>query len=113
MNKEAHEITHISVNAQVLNFRLNNGLAKGLFSQALKQLVKNLCAQLIKIESKYFDKFLNESEESTFVVYETYDNFMKTVANVPIWDMENITKIIEAYQKDQKSIEGITKKILR
>lgn len=113
MNKEAHEITHISVNSQVLNFRLNNGLSKGLFSQSLKQLVKNLCAQLIKIESKYFDKFLTESEESTFVVYETYDNFMKTVANVPIWEMQNITQIIEAYQKDPKSIEGITKKILR
>jgi hypothetical protein len=108
---DTDKITHVAINCQVLLFRLSNSIAEGYYKTGLKQMAKNFQNELVKVEKNYFDKFFNKSEESTKVVYEVYDTFMQTVANVPIYDMENVTKILEAYDKDPKSIEGIVKKI--
>ena len=43
-------------------------------------------------------------KDSTIDVYNVYDNFMKKISEVPIYDMENISVIIDAYNKDKKSI---------
>jgi len=107
------KVTHIAINSEILINRLNDPIADGYFKQKLKQTAKLFLQELLKVEKEYYDKFFDKSEDSTIVVYETYDNFMKTIANVPIYHMQNITSIIEAYQKDPKSIEGIVNKINR
>jgi vacuolar-type H+-ATPase subunit D/Vma8 len=105
------KITHsIVINQIALN---NNEAIKhtNFYKKSLKQKLNLLMPELIKCENEY-DEFFNKLEDSTSHVYDVYENYTKAVASVPIWDAENITLIIEAYKKDQKSIEGICKKIL-
>jgi hypothetical protein len=82
------------------------------FKKELRQKLNLLIPVLVKCEPEY-DEFFNKVEDSTIDVYKVYENFLKSVSSVPIWDCENITLIIEAYKKDPKSIEGICKKILK
>ena len=103
-------ITHIAINSQVLSNRLSDERTKGVFSKNLKFTCNQFLKELQKVEENIFDKFFDKNEESTVVVYDTYDKF---ISNIPIWDMQNLTRIIEAYHKDPKSIEGIVNKILR
>ena len=105
------KVTHIAINCQVLINRLNDKVADSYFKQKLKQTAKSFLQELFKVEKEYYDVFFDKSEDSTIVIYDTYNDFMQTVASVPIYHMENITAIIQAYQKDPKSIEGIVKKI--
>ena len=42
-----------------------------------------------------------------------YENFIKQISQVPIYDTENLLKMYEAYKKDAKSMNGITNKILK
>lgn len=103
-------ITHIAINSQVLLNRLCDERTKGVFTKQLKFHCNKFIDELQKVETNIFDKFFDKNEESTIVVYDTYDKF---ISNIPIWDMQNLTRIIEAYHKDSKSIEGIVNKILR
>ena len=106
------KITHsIVVNQIALN---NNEAIKHTpyYKKELKQKLNLLMPELIKCEPEY-DAFFDKVEDSTAHVYNVYETYIKTVASVPIWDAENITKIIEAYKKDAKSIEGICNKILK
>ena len=57
--------------------------------------------------------FFNKVEGSTCEVYNIYDNYIKAIASIPIYDAHNIITIINAYKKDSKSIEGICRKILK
>jgi hypothetical protein len=106
------KITHITINCQVLLNRLSDELANKVFKQTLKQKAKTFLDELIKVEKIYND-FFDAKEESTVAVYDVYDNFMKEMAQVPIYDMESIAYVLQAYRKDPKSIQGITKKILK
>jgi hypothetical protein len=107
------KITHITISTQVLSFHLANLKSEGYFKQSLAKTASNFINQLKIVEWSWYDKFFKSGEDSTIVVYETYDNFLKTVANVPIWEMDNITRILQAYQKSPESIEGIVKNILK
>lgn len=107
------KITHIIINAQILNNRLTDLNAQNVFKQNLKLKSKQFLAELIKVEKDWYDKFFDAKEQSTIDVYNVYENFINEVSKVPIWEMDNISKILEAYKKDPKSIEGITKKILK
>lgn len=107
------KVTHVAINCQVLLNRLSDQVAEDYYKTGLKQTARKFLNELLKVEKEMFDKFFDKSEDSTAVVYDTYDIFMKTIANVPIYEMQNITSIIEAYQKDRKSIEGIVNKINR
>ena len=107
------KITHIAINAQVLLNRLHDQTAGNVFKQVLKHKAKNFIDELIKVEKTLYNGFFEAKEESAVQVYEVYDNFISDVASVAIYDMENISKIIQAYKKDPKSIEGIVNKILK
>lgn len=82
------------------------------FKKDFKRKLNLFLPELIKCEPEY-DAFFNAVEDSTSCVYDVYDNYIKEVASVPIWDCENISMIIRAYKKDPRSIEGICKKILK
>jgi len=96
---------------QIANNNLEN--AKGLFKHAVKNKVSSLIKDLIILETTYFDKIFNSDSEATEVLYDVYNNYIEVVAGVEIEHMDNIRLIIEAYKKDQYSIEGIVKKILK
>ena len=110
----SHEkITHVSILSQVLQNYLGDDLANGFFKQSLKQSAKNFLNQLREVERKQYDSFFKKEEESTLVIYDIVDSFCKTISTIPIYEMQNIQSVLEAYQKDSKSIEGIVKKILK
>lgn len=112
MQTSVDKITH----AIIINEIAKNANHEIKFTKYYKGILKNrlnqLMPELYKCEPDY-DEFFKQVEDSTGVVYEIYDNFIKAIASVPIWECQNITKIIEAYKKDPKSIEGIVNKILK
>ena len=109
---QTDKITH----AIVVNEIAKNANHEIKFTPYYKGILKNrlnqLLPELYKCDPDY-DTFFNKVEESTSVVYDVYDTYLKAVSSVPIWECENIAKIIKAYNKDPKSIEGIVNKILK
>ena len=105
--------THIKVVAQVLFNYISDYKADNYFTGKFKSFVNSFILQLKEVEKKNFDKALEQQEEAATEVYNALDSYLKIVSNVPIWDMQNITQVIQAYYLDKKSIEGITNKILR
>ncbi|WP_395073853.1 hypothetical protein [Flavobacterium sp.] len=106
------KITHAIISNQIaLN---HNEAVKHTkhYKQGLKQKINLLLPELIKCETDY-DMFFNKIESSTSEIYDEYENYIKAIASVPIWDCRNIRLIIEAYRIDPKSLEGIIKKILK
>lgn len=83
------------------------------YKQSLKNKINAVLPELIKAETEHYDKFFEKESESTDAVYQVFENFAKRISQVPIYDMENIVTMIEAYNKDAKSMNGITNKILR
>ena len=83
------------------------------YKHAVKVRLNAALIELIKAESNHYDKFFDRDNEATDAVYSVFDTFIKKVSEIAIYDMENICHIIDAYRKDQKSIEGIVNKINR
>jgi len=83
------------------------------YRHSLKAKINSVLPELIKAEKEHYDKFFDKEEKSTSEVYQVFESFIKVISQVPIYDMENICYIIEAYQKDPKSINGIVNKILK
>lgn len=106
------KITH----AIVVNEIAKNANHEIKFTPFYKGILKNrlnqLLPELYKCEPDY-DAFFNSVEESTSVVYDVYDSYLKAVSSIPIWECQNITSIIEAYKKSPESIQGIVNKILK
>lgn len=105
------KITHaIIVNQIALN---HNEEIKhtNYYKQNLKRFLNLLLPELVKCEKEY-DDFFSNVEKSTTEIYDAYDRYIKAVSSVPIWDCENITAMIEAYNLEQKPIQGIVNKIL-
>lgn len=115
MKRELSTIDKITHSILANQIALNNNESikhTAYYKGWLKIPLNNVLSKLYKCEPEY-DDFFNKESESVSHCYDAYDNYIKTVASVPIWDCKNIIDIIEAYKKDPKSIEGITKKILR
>jgi len=113
--KQQEQLTHIKILAQIqlnylTDFKAEN---KSFFTGTFKNFTNNFISKLIEVEAKYFDKAITKEEEAVETCYDVMDEFYKTVSKVPVWDMVNIMSIIEAYNKDKKSIEGVVKKVLR
>jgi len=84
-----------------------------IFAHKIKYLIKNLIPELVNVEKQYYDKLFDSQEQTTSEVYDVYNDFLNEMANVPIYDCQNLITIYKAYQKDPKSIEGIVNKILK
>ena len=111
MIPENNRINHIAIASQVLSYYIQDMKANHWFKGVLLNFANKFIEKLKETEWKYFDKMYSQEEEAAVVVYETYDSFIKTVSNIPIWEMNNITEILIAYQADPKSVEGIVRKI--
>jgi len=84
-----------------------------VFKNSTKMHINRAIDALKEVEIEHYDKFFEAKENETSGVYEVYENFIKVIAQVPIYDAENSLKMYEAYKKDPKSMEGITNKIMR
>jgi len=113
MIPENNRINHIVISAQVLSYYISEMKSKNYFKTTLLNFVNKFLTQLKLIEWKYYDKMFEKESEAAIIVYETYDNFIKTISNIPIWEMQNVTKILEAYNENPKSMEGIVNKVLK
>jgi len=79
----------------------------------LKNKLNNVLPELIKAEQEHYDSFFEKHSDSTDHVYKVFELFIQRISKVPIYDMENICYMIDAYDKDKKSMNGITNKVLR
>ena len=110
-------LVHIKLLAQVQLNYISDFKAdfkdRNFFTGAFKSFLNNFIIKLSEIEEKHFDHAMNKEEEATEVCYDVLDSYLKTISSVPIWEMANIVTIIEAYNVDPKSIEGLCRKILK
>lgn len=101
-----------SIIANQIALNLNEGIKHtNYYKQKLKQYLNLLLPELIKSEKDY-DLFFDSEEETSVSVYNVYEEYIKAIASVPVYDCQNITLIIEAYKKDPKKIEQTVTKIL-
>jgi hypothetical protein len=113
-DQRAIRIAHIGVVSQVMLNLLHDAKADGLFARQLKARTNLFVSELLHTEKQTFDDWLNsEAESQAEVIYDVYNDFLKIVAKVEIQDMVNVGRLIEAYKKDPKSINGLCKKILK
>ena len=104
-------VLHVAILSQVLQFYIAQMKANNWFTGVFKNFVSNFLKQFQKLESKYFDEYFKHKEEETLVLYDTYEKYIQKVAEVPLWEMKNVTDLIDAYLLDQKSMIGIAKKV--
>ena len=107
------KITTSVMSTQITLVQLEAIKHTGYYNKELKQKLNLVLPLLIKAEQEHYDKFFEKESDSTDHVYQVFENFIKRISKVPIYDMENICYMIDAYDKDAKSMNGITKKILK
>jgi hypothetical protein len=111
--KQAIQLTNIIITSQILLNRLSDYKADYPLKQILKQNANRLLENLQRIEREYYDELDTVASEQMDVCYNVTDTFVQKIAGVDLADMENVMMIIEAYRKDPKAIEIITKKIMK
>jgi len=105
------KVLHTAMCAQVLQNYIIDMRANNWFTGVFKNFVNNFLQQFKKLESKFFDIYFDHKEHDTIELYNAYEEYLKAVATVPLWEMKHMKDIIEAYHLDQKSMVGIAKKI--
>lgn len=111
--REVDKITTSVMSCQIALNQLEAIKHTNYFKGSLKNKINLVLPELIKAEKDHYDKFFESNSDSTDHVYQVFENFIKRISQVPIYDMENICYMIDAYDKDSKSMNGITNKILR
>ena len=101
------------MSCQIALNQLENIKHTPYFNGILKNKLNGIIPELVKKESEHFDKFFESDSNATDMVYKVFEDFIKKISTIPIYDMESLSIVIDAYYKDKKSIEGICKKILR
>lgn len=107
------KITTSVISTQIALNQLEAIKHTNYYKQGLKNKLNAVLPELIKAEKEHFDKFFEKESDSTVAVCQVFESFINVISKVPIYDMENICYMIEAYKKDSKSINGITNKILK
>ena len=107
------KILHAAIASQVLQNYIIDMRSQNWFTGVFKNFVNNFLEQFKKLESKFFDVYYNHKEEDTIKLYDVYDNYIKTMAKVPLWEMDNVKDLIDAYMLDPASMTGIAKKVIK
>ena len=108
-----NKITTSVMSCQIALNQLEEIKHTGYYKQSLKNKINSVLPELIKAEQEHYDKFFEGFSDSTNQVYQVFENFIKRISKIPIYDMENICYMIDAYDKDAKSMNGITNKIMK
>lgn len=107
------QIVHVVMSAQLLSNYIVDMKANNWFTKTLLNFVNNFIKKLHEVERNYFDIYFNHKEEDSAKLYNSYDKFTHKAATVPLWDMDDISTLIDAYYADPKSMQGIAKKVLK
>lgn len=110
---ETDKITTSVIATQITLNLLHDIKHTSYYQKGLKNKLNLVYPELIKAEKEHYDKFFDVEDKATDQVYGVFEDFIKKIAGIPIYDMENIAYIIDAYHKDPKSINGICNKILK
>jgi hypothetical protein len=113
MIPDKYKLVHLIIIAQVMSNYITESIALKFLQGPFLNYVNNFRKKLSNIEKEYYDKVFTKEEQNTVDIYNTMDEFLKVVAQVPVYDMEDIICLIKAYQADEKSMQGIAKKILK
>jgi hypothetical protein len=105
------KVLHTAIAAQVLQNYIVDMKADNWFTGVFKNFVNNFLEQFKKLEDKFFDIYFDYKEEDTIKLYEVYDKYLNTMSQVPLWEMNNIKDLIDAYFIDPASMTGIAKKV--
>ena len=110
-------ITH-KIITSVLAMQISSNILTDLqgakvFKSSLKMHINRTIDALKEVEVEHYDNFFKAKENETSGVYEVYENFIKQISQIAIYDTENLLTMYKAYKKDPNSMQGITNKILR
>lgn len=105
------KVLHTAMAAQILQNYIIDMRADNWFTGVFKNFVNNFLQQFKKLESKFFDLYFKHQEDNTIELYDVYEDYLKKVAEVPLWEMNNVKDIIDAYLLDPSSMVGIAKKV--
>jgi len=111
--KLLHKITHSIIASQVALTRLEDLKHTRFYKKELKMRLNMAIKELMKAESQDYDSFWNALLKETQAVTKVYEDYIKAISSVPIWDASEMTAVIEAFILDRKSISGIAKKVLK
>lgn len=67
----------------------------------------------LKVIAPHIEDIQEEKENEAYMCLGIHDAYVREVTSIDIVEMEEITRNIQAWKKDRKSINGITNKILR
>ena len=105
------KIVHFLISGELFKFYVGELKANGIITQKSK-MIANQFLQEFKKSEKVIDTMFDVAEPNAVSVSDVIEKYVNTLA-VNIWDMDNIRLIIEAYNKDPKSINGVVKKVLK
>ena len=111
--REVDKITTSVMSCQIALNQLENIKHTSYYNGLLKNKLNGIIPELIKKEYEHYDKFFEAESEATDVVYKVFEDFIKKISTIPIYNMESLSIVIDAFNKDKNSIEGICKKVLR
>jgi hypothetical protein len=113
MMPDKYRLIHLIIIAQIMSNYITESIALKFLQGPFLNYVNNFRKKLWNIEKDYYDKLFDKEENYTIDAYDTMDEFLKVVAQVPVYEMNDIICLIKANQIDEKSMQGIAKKILK
>lgn len=113
MIPDKYRLVHLVVISQVMSYYITDSMVLNFLRGPFLNYVTNFRKKLIAIEKEYFDKCFKVEEDYTVDIYNTVDNYLKVVSQVPVYQMDDIIALIEANEIDEKSMQGIAKKTLK
>jgi hypothetical protein len=113
MIQDKYKLVHLIIIAQIMSNYITESITLKFLQGPFLNYVNNFRKKLIALEKTYYDKIYIKEESYTVDAYDTMDQFLKVVAQIPVYDMGDITLLIKAYQTDDKSMMGIAKKTLK
>lgn len=102
-----HKLITSVMTAQILNNQLHDLVVNKVFKQSDKKHINNAIKILESIESKYYDKFYDKKEEETSEVYDFYEKFISTMANVPIYDASVVMMLYKLYKETPRKLQDL------
>jgi hypothetical protein len=113
MIPDKYRLVHLVVIAQVMSYYITESMVLKFLHGPFLNYVTNFRKKLIAIEKDYFDKCFKAEENHTIDIYNTLDDYLKVVAQVPVYQMNDVIALIRANERDEKSMQCIAKKILK
>ena len=84
MIPDKYKLVHLIIIAQIMSNYITESIALKFLHGPFLNYVNNFRKKLINIEKEYYEKVFKKEEQNTVDIYDTMDEFLKTVAQVPV-----------------------------